>query len=971
MKFKKITFLLLILPLLISVSSNAQWTNRYNGQGDFSDRFSAVATDVSGNSYLAGSTVTSGNNQDVLVVKLDASGTIVWRNTYNGSASGFDSALAITLDASNNVYITGYGKFTSTGIDILTIKYNSAGVQQWVANYAYISDQYEQGNSIVVDSSGNVFVTGQSDPDSTALVSDDYVVVKYNSSGVQQWVQRTNGTGNGIDRPSKIALDLSGNPVVTGRSDNQVNYDYLTVKYNATTGAQIWAIRYDNTHNDWATDLVINPTNGNIYVTGRSRNSDYDYATVCYSPLGVQLWATRYDNGIGDNRATNIGIDNTGNIYVTGQSDVNATTAINYDITTVKYNTSGVQQWVKTYSGVALNDDVPNGFYVNSAGDSFITGSVDTDASVNVSNDFVTLKYDTAGTLKWSQIYVSSASNDVSKAIVEDAQGNVIVTGYSESIPQKDGVTIKYNASGVQQWEKTFNAEGDNTDKSNAMAIDASGNMYIAGSVVEYGTDKNFALQKIDAGGNTLWVRTINGTSVGSSDSAQSVAIDASGFIYVAGYTHNKGTSNDYTVAKYDSAGTLIWVQNYDYTTASESDKANSIGLDSSNNVYVTGRSDSDPSNLITNDDILTIKYDTNGVLQWATRFNGAGNLSDAGKVIKVTAAGTVYVAGKTSNATNLDYVVLKYNTAGVQQWANIYNNGGNDDSNSLEIDASENLYVTGSSYNASITNSDIATIKINSLGVQQWVKRIDGTAGGNDLGTAITLDSSGNVIVAGTIDADNSSTTINNDICVVKYDTNGNQSWLNNYNGTANADDEATAVVTDNLGNVFVVGMANGIANYDYVTVKYSASGVKSTVLNYNGPGNNADIPQSVLYKNNSLFVSGSSFGLTSQSDFTTIKYDALTLSTDSVSKNIDPLSLYPNPAVDFITVDLSKIKTMGNGELKVNVSDITGRTVLSLSKPQQSIFDVELQSLSAGTYILQILEGDAKLGSKKFFKN
>jgi len=91
---------------------------------------------------------------------------------------------------------------------------------------------------------------------------------------------------------------------------------------------------------------------------------------------------------------------------------------------------------------------------VNSAGDSFVTGSVDTDATANISNDFVTLKYDTAGTLKWSQIYVSSASNDVSKAIVEDAQGNVIVTGYSESIPQKDGVTIKYNSLGVQQWEK-------------------------------------------------------------------------------------------------------------------------------------------------------------------------------------------------------------------------------------------------------------------------------------------------------------------------------------------------------------------------------------------------------------------------------------------------------------------------------------------------------------------------------------
>jgi len=382
------------------------------------------------------------------------------------------------------------------------------------------------------------------------------------------------------------------------------------------------------------------------------------------------------------------------------------------------------------------------------------------------------------------------------------------------------------------------------------MAIDSSGNVYVAGSVVEYGTDKNFALQKIDVNGNTLWIKTINGTSVGSSDSAQSVAIDALGYIYVAGYTHNKGTSNDYTVAKYDTSGNLIWVQNYDYATANESDKAAAIALDANNNVYVTGRSDSDSSNLVTNDDILTIKYDSNGVLQWASRFNGAGNTSDAGKMIKVTAAGNVYVAGKTSNALNLDYIVIKYNNAGAQQWTSIYNNGGNDDCNSLEMDSSENLYITGSSDNTSATNSDIATLKINSQGVQQWVKRFDGLALGNDIGNSITLDSSGNVIVAGTTDSDNSSTTINNDICVIKYDSNGNQSWTNNYNGTANADDEASAIATDNLGNIYVTGMTNGIANYDYVTVKYSSLGVKSTVLNYNGPGNNSDIPQCVLYK-------------------------------------------------------------------------------------------------------------------------
>ncbi len=965
MKLKTIILGFVLTLFMYSTLSAQQWVNRYNGQGDYSDRFTAVLTDVSGNVFLAGSTVLSGNNQDVLLVKLDANGNTIWRNIYNAPASGVDSALAMTMDANGNIYITGYAKFNTSATDIVTIKYNSLGVIQWVVNYGYTTDQYEQGNSIVVDSIGNVYIAGQSDPDSTTTVSDDYVVIKYNSAGVQQWVQRTNGTGNGIDRPSKIVLDPTGNPVVTGRSDNLLNYDYLTVKYNASTGLPIWSVRYDRTHNDWATDLVINPTNGKIYVTGRSKNIDYDYATVCYNSLGIQQWATIYDNGIGDNRATNIGIDSTGNLYVTGQSNV-STTSVNYDIATLKYNSFGVQQWLKTYSGSAQNDDLPSAFFVSSSGNVFVTGSVDTDALTTVNNDYVTLKYNTSGTLQWSQLYTNtSTSNDVSKAIIVDSSGNVIVAGYAETIPQKNGITIKYNASGVAQWTKAFDGEGDNTDKPNATVMDASGNLFVAGSVVEYGTDKNFALQKIDSNGNTSWVKTINGTSVGSNDSAQAVAVDEIGNIYVAGYTHNKGTSIDFTVAKYDQSGTAIWIRNYDYIT--EADRVLGIAVDLNNNVYVTGRSDSDISNLISNDDILTIKYDTNGILQWATRYNGTGNLNDTGRVIKVSSTGNVYVGGRTSNGTNYDYIVLKYNSSGVQQWTNTYNSGGNDDGFFMEIDALENVYITGNSDNASKTSTDIVTIKINSSGTQQWLKRFEGTATGDDMADAIKIDASGSVIVAGTSDTDNSSTTINNDICLIKYDNNGNQVWLSTYDGTANSDDQAKDIDIDTSNNIYLTGMTNGTTNYDYITIKFTPTGTISNVLNYNGTNNIDDIPQSIIFKNNFLYVTGSSFGINSQADFVTIKYDTSMLSVESMIKTSNLFKVYPNPAKNFITIDMSDIVGIENSDLKVTISDITGREVLNFNNHLQSFSKLNIQNLNTGTYILQVLDANKTIGFKK----
>jgi uncharacterized delta-60 repeat protein len=967
MKLKNTSIFALAIILFSTVIANAQWVNRYNGQGDYSDRFTSIKSDASGNVYLAGSTVISNDNQDILVMKLDANGNEVWRNVYNATASGVDAALAITLDTSGNIYITGFAKFNSTATDIITIKYNPSGVIEWVASYGFTTDQYEQGNSVVVDASGNVFVTGQSDPDSTTTASDDYVVLKYNSTGVQQWVQRTNGTGNGIDRPSKIVLDPTGNPVVTGRSDNQVNYDYLTVKYDAATGAPLWSVRYDRTHNDWATDLVINPSNGNIYVTGRSKNTDYDYATVCYNTSGVQQWATIYDNAIGDNRATNIGIDAAGNLYVTGQSDV-GTTAVNYDITTLKYNSAGVQQWISTYSGTALNDDIPTGFYVNSAGNIFITGSTDSDATATVSNNYISLKYASAGTLQWSKTYTStSSSNDVSKAIIEDAFGNVIVTGSSETIPEKDGVTVKYNTSGVAQWTKIFNEGGDNSDKSNAMAMDSAGNTFIAGSVVEYGTDKNFALQKISTAGVTSWIKTTNGTSVGSSDSAQAVIVDPTGAIYVAGYTHNKGSATDMTIAKYDTNGNQIWINNYDFIT--ESDRATAIGLDSSNNVYVTGRSDSDTSNLISNDDIVTLKYSSSGVLIWSKRYNGTANLSDIGRAMKVTPAGNVYIVGRVANANNNDIAVLKYNASGVQQWISFYNGGGNDEAFFMDIDSNENVYVTGNSENSTLTNTDVVTLKFNSAGVQQWVKRLDN--GGNDITDAIKLDAAGNVIVAGTLDSDTSATTINNNMGLVKYDTYGTQLWLATYNGTANADDQASDIAIDASNNIYLTGTTNGTANYDYATLKYTPTGVQSNVLTYDGTASGSDIPQCIIFKSNFVYVTGSSFGTNAQSDFTTVKYNTNTLSIANVEGLTNQFKVYPNPATNFIKIDLSDIEMLELKNLKLTIVDMVGRTVLSSDNITQTVFELSIDNLKTGNYILQLSSGNQKIGFKKIIIN
>jgi hypothetical protein len=406
---------------------------------------------------------------------------------------------------------------------------------------------------------------------------------------------------------------------------------------------------------------------------------------------------------------------------------------------------------------------------------------------------------------------------DEATAIVVDGSGNVYVTGFSydKTRTDPDYATIKYNSAGQQQWVARYNGPGNYTDKATAMAIDAAGNLYVTGASSSNQGGLDYATIKYNSAGQQQWVARYNGPA-SSEDEATAIAVDGSGNVYVTGFSLDANTYFDYATIKYNAAGQEQWVARYD-GPASIFDEATAIAVDGSGNVYVTGSSTGSNGTW----DYATIKYDSAGQQQWVARYDGPINSDDKATGIALDGSGNVYVTGYSAGSFDYDYVTIKYDTSGQEQWVRRYDGPAHtgDYASAIAVDGSSNVCVTGRSVGSN-GSWDYATVEYDSVGQQQWVARYDGPINSDDQATGIALDVSGNVYVTGSSIGSNGTS----DYATIKYDSAGQQQWVSRYDGTGNYTDEATAIVVDGVGNVYVTGTSFGSLDidWDYATIKY-----------------------------------------------------------------------------------------------------------------------------------------------------
>lgn len=316
------------------------------------------------------------------LTNINAQTTLEWVREYTGDFE-IQRARDIAVDDSGSVIvgITSYDTVSSYGFTL--IKYSNDGVEQWIQKYE--DDNPESADhlrDIAIDKKGNVYVTGHSEfiRLEPFLFYQFFVTIKYNSNGEQQWLVTYRNDGTNIGMPNHIAVDSKGSVFVDG-----IYGPNVLIKYDSL-GNELWV----RTIESGTLEAEFMLADNSIYIGSNI------YTVIKYDVAGNRIWNAKNDSLNLDNKAPgDIAVDSKGNVYVATVVRYNNQT----DFLIIKFDSSGIYQWSKTYGGQlfyhyrVLNIGTDSDDYVYVSGDVFADFAQD--------DQFVTIKYDSSGNELW------------------------------------------------------------------------------------------------------------------------------------------------------------------------------------------------------------------------------------------------------------------------------------------------------------------------------------------------------------------------------------------------------------------------------------------------------------------------------------------------------------------------------------------------------------------------------------------
>ncbi len=767
------------------------------GSGDVTYAKRAMVLDAAGNTYVTGTTY-NGTDTDVLTIKYDPSGTIVWRAVANGPARKDDVSYAIAVDPAGNVAVGGA---TNAGAhwDALVIKYDSAGSELWRRTFdgGVVRDDYAY--DVAFAANGDVVMAG-----ATGVVafgaSSNFLVQRYAAAdGATIWSKQADGMGQGVDRANAMVIDAMDNVFVTG------------------------------------------------YSTGASGN--LEMLTVKYAPDGTELARAR-NGGVGlNNIGTAIAQDGAGSVVVTGTSYVLG----NANFLTVKYDASLVEAWSVLFNGGQDAGDGAQAVALDSGGNIFVFGTTDRDLNQPLgafNPAYALVKYLPDGSFAWSRSFEGSGTgNEFASALATDGAGNAVVAAFAGSGGIYVPTLFKLDASGNELWRVPLSGlPAQDGAALVAARVNGSGDILAAGSAV-VGGNGDFVVARISSAGGLLW-RASEGSATGLATSfaggltqAGALGVDATGTIYVAGHTGN-ATGADFLTASLNASGGVLW-QKTANGSGGQGDQAIAVSP-LTGGAFVGG--DSTVGGALRQ---MLVKYDSAGNETWRRVISGAGSTQDTVKAVLADGGGDVFITGTTNVAGNVDFFSVYVNgVSGNEIWrSQLGNPAGADVPVAMVRDSTNNLYVAGSSVANGVESIRIVKHKLD--GQPDWHTVIDPPTGAIRLIRALAIDGAGALVAGGdlviklrpdgsllwsvnpgiivhaiAIGQDNSVHVGGSNGAFIKYDTDGRELWRAAVNGVEDANNLVSALGTDILGAVYAASRNSADPLGQYVVSKVGATG-------------------------------------------------------------------------------------------------------------------------------------------------
>jgi len=403
-------------------------------------------------------------------------------------------------------------------------------------------------------------------------------------------------------------------------------------------------------------------------------------ATGVYAQVQEE-WSHVYPGpGDNDDEVVGLGLDATGNCYVAGRS----TGSSALDFLVAKYNDAGGVAWEHSINGPGDSTDYAMALEVDANGNSFVGGWTTT-KGVHVQQCLL-IKLNTDGDTVWT--CTSYVSNSTVRDLCFGPSGSIVAVGMG----YQGGYNVyamKYSSAGDSLWARFYKWAGSVGGDAKCGACGPDGSVYLAG-FVGMGVPVDILTVKMSADGDTLWGRAYDGPGHGS-DAAVGIAVDNSGNAYVAGKVIGAGGNSDIAVLKYSSTGTLLWDWIYNGSSNS-TDEAVGVKLDPDGNVCVGGTTSQSGKD----HDFAFIKLSPDGDSLLVSYAGTAG--TDDAYAMTLDSTGNMYVTGHRPGVASYDYLTMKFDgVTGAKIWEKTWDGGGGyDRATHICVGQADHVYVAG-----------------------------------------------------------------------------------------------------------------------------------------------------------------------------------------------------------------------------------------------------------------------------------